>query len=325
MTGIKHVLGILEPIVSPCRREVGLHLLIADDNAPPHCAQVSMPCPERNDIVLISLDTTIVSEETITTQVQQQILTIINNDYQSNTQQYIEDNIFEFAEFVYADIDVTNYFRYYLDDITIIDIKNYANDFLKDRQSLLLEQNIEVMSLDDIHTNIDTVSNGSFELAITNRTLGDFTSMQQLGNALYSYNESAEYFNLNTYITYVFPELLCIWVGAASVSHSFLSRPGVLVVSDSIESVAGSTAGVVLVMGEDTEVVSGDGVPQEVREQIETVIKETYLYKDWDAIDTYISIPDEVKRKTKKGVAKGTRSESLSHSRTPGLELSSTW
>nr|CAD7451013.1 unnamed protein product [Timema bartmani] len=32
--------------------------------------------------------------------------------------------------------------------------------------------------------------------------------MQQLGNALYSYNETAEYFNLNTYVTYVFPELL---------------------------------------------------------------------------------------------------------------------
>nr|CAD7196383.1 unnamed protein product [Timema douglasi] len=53
MTGIKYVLGILEPIVSPCRREVGLHLLIADDNAPPHGAQVYMPCPERNDIVLM--------------------------------------------------------------------------------------------------------------------------------------------------------------------------------------------------------------------------------------------------------------------------------
>nr|CAD7435159.1 unnamed protein product [Timema monikensis] len=282
MTSIKYVLGILEPIEPPSRREVGLHLLIADDNPTPHCAHVVMQCPERNDIVLMefpvhslhrdpleygleilkqtilclshshenvqqfisgaSLDSTIVSEETIPAQVQQQILTIINNDYQRNTQQYIEDNIFEFAEFVYADIDVTNYFRYYLDDITIIDIKNYASDFLKDRQSLLLEQNIEVMSLDDIHTNIDTVSNGSFELSITNRSLGDFTSMQQLGNALYSYNETAEYFNLNTYVT------------------------------------------------EDTEVVSGDGVAQEVREQIETVIKETYFYKDWDAIDTYISM-----------------------------------
>nr|CAD7450393.1 unnamed protein product [Timema bartmani] len=105
-----------------------------------------------------SLDNTIASEAIIPKQVQQQIITVINNDYQSNTQQYIEDHIFDNAEFVYADIDVTNYFRYYLDEVTVIDIKNFASDYLKDRQSLLLEQNIEVMSLDDIHTNIDTLS-----------------------------------------------------------------------------------------------------------------------------------------------------------------------
>nr|CAD7401845.1 unnamed protein product [Timema poppensis] len=42
---------------------------------------------------------------------------------------------------------------------------------------------------------------------------------------------------------------LCTCVGAASVSRSLLSRPGVLVVAGSIESVAGSTAVGVRVMG----------------------------------------------------------------------------
>ncbi|CAG2056119.1 unnamed protein product [Timema podura] len=108
-------------------------------------------------VIFRLLNNTIVSEAIIPEQVQKQIITVINNDYQSNTQQYIEDHIFKNAEFVYVDIDVTNYFRYYLDEVTVIDIKNYASDYLKDRQSLLLEKNIQVMSLDDIHTKIDTV------------------------------------------------------------------------------------------------------------------------------------------------------------------------
>nr|CAD7458858.1 unnamed protein product [Timema tahoe] len=325
-----------------------------------------------------SLDNTIASEAIIPKQVQQQIITVINNDYQSNTQQYIEDHIFDNAEFVYADIDVTNYFRYYLDEVTVIDIKNFASDYLKDRQSLLLEQNIEVMSLDDIHTNIDTysfygvglgklgaaiwapltgrwqsglqdnwvqlsgrqglpvpswpynvggsqiaapnfpypprhipndptsylmtkesgpitpggpeVANGSFELAITNRSLGDFTSMQQLGNAMYSYNETTEYFNLNTYVTYVFPELL---VKEGFGNQKNLCRDqGLNPGSSTQKSVTSPLDYQGIVSSEDTEVVSGDGVPQEVRQQIETVIKETYLYRDEDPIGLYINTRD---------------------------------
>nr|CAD7257339.1 unnamed protein product [Timema shepardi] len=305
MAGIKHVLGILEPDVPPCRREVGLHLLIADDNATPHCAHVSYRALDAMTESLcnfLTLDTTIESEGTITTQVQQQILTIINNDYQSNTQQYIEDNIFEFAEFVYADIDVTNYFRYYLDDITIIDIKNYANDFLKDRQSLLLEQNIEFMSLDDIHTNIDT---DSYSSPMASLVLTDSSQLTSDSQHLEEVNPHLRGGRVENHLGKTTPSSpdrdlnLDLPVLGGRAQHdkrvSQLRHRGGSHFPRTIHYnpyLLGSIPTI-----EDTEVVSGDGVPQEVREKIETVIKETYLYKDWDAIDTYI-IHIQTKRAT---------------------------
>nr|CAD7403744.1 unnamed protein product [Timema cristinae] len=105
---------------------------------------------------LISLTQNVVVEEGEVDDINESILAVVSNDYNTNTAVDIEKGITNFAEFVYQDVDLTNYLRYHLLENTVIDIQSYSRDLLEDRRRFIKNDFNGVVRLNDIRKDITT-------------------------------------------------------------------------------------------------------------------------------------------------------------------------
>nr|CAD7432599.1 unnamed protein product [Timema monikensis] len=112
-------------------------------------------CKDR-EVWRKSLTQNVVVEEGEVDDINESILAVVSNDYNTNTALDIEKGITNFAEFAYQDVDLTDYLRYHLLENTVIDIQSYSRDLLEDRRRYIMNDFNGVVRLNDIRRDITT-------------------------------------------------------------------------------------------------------------------------------------------------------------------------